>query len=77
MKDIVLKDIPETLMELYKLIKPMNRSFTPMGIDKMIEHQILPKTFKGFEEIDDEEAKTIGTSAPRSTPNSRLSRAFP
>ncbi len=76
MKDIVLKDIPETLMELYKLIKPMNRPFTPMGIDKMIEHQILPKTFKGFEEIDNEEA-TIGTSAQRSTPNSRLSRAFP
>ena len=77
LKDIVLKDIPETLMELYKLIKPMNRSFTPMGIDKMIEHQILPKTFKGFEEIDDEEAKTIWNKCTAKHPELKVVEGIP
>jgi len=56
---VQLPEIPPSLKELYKLIKPMNRAFLPMGVEKMKEFKILPKYYDGFKDITDEEAKTI------------------
>jgi hypothetical protein len=76
-KDLELKDIPETLKEIYKLIKPLNRSYIPMGVDKMIELQILPKTYKGYEDISEEDAKTTWKKLTEQHPELKVVEGIP
>jgi len=58
-KDVELEQLPERLELLYKLVKPMNRQYLPMGIETLREFKIVPSYYKGIKDISDEEAKTI------------------
>jgi len=58
-KDVELEQLPERLVLLYKLVKPMNRQYLPMGIKTMRELKIVPSYYDGFKDISDEEAKAI------------------
>ena len=58
-EDLKLPPLHEALELLYKLVKPMNRSFKPTSLQEMIEHRTVPKDYKGFADIDESTAKAI------------------
>ena len=58
-EDLKLQPLPEALELLYKLVKPMGRSFKPTSLQEMIEHRTVPKDYKGFADIDEPTAKSI------------------
>ena len=52
--------MPETLEKLYDLVKPLNRSFEPLTIKKMIDAKIVPEGYEGVcVDISEAEAKKI------------------
>jgi len=44
---------------LYKLVIPLNRQYAPMTIAKMVEHQVLPKSYESEGSLSEEAAKQI------------------
>jgi len=47
------------LKVLYKLVIPLNRQHAPMTIAKMVEHQVLPKSYETEGSLSEEAAKEI------------------
>jgi len=55
-----LEPLPETLEKLHRLVKPLNRSFEPMTINKWIDARMVPEGYKGvYVDITEAEAKKI------------------
>ena len=58
-EDVKLEELPEILVKLYKLVKPMDRRSVPTSVKKMIEAKLVPEDYKGHEDLDDEEAAAL------------------
>jgi hypothetical protein len=58
-EDVKFEELPEVLVKLYKLVKPMDRRSVPTSIKKMIELKLVPEDYKGHEDLDDKEAAAL------------------
>ncbi len=76
-EDLKLPPLHEALELLYKLVKPMNRSFKPTSLQEMIEHCTVPKDYKGFADIDESAAKAIWNEIALKHPKAKILEDVP
>lgn len=76
-EDLKLQPLPEALELLYKLVKPMGRSFKPTSLQEMIEHRTVPKDYKGFADIDEATAKAIWSDIVFKYPKAKILEDVP
>ena len=62
---------------MYKLVKPMIRSFKPTSLQEMIEHRTVPKDYKGFADIDESTAKAIWNEIVLKYPKAKILEDVP
>ena len=76
-EDLKLPPLHEALELLYKLVKPMHRSFKPTSLQEMIEHRAVPKDYKGFANIDESTAKAIWSEIVLKYPMAKILEVVP
>ena len=76
-EDLKLEPLPEALELLYKLVKPMGRTFKPTSLQEMIEHRTVPKDYKGFADIDESTAKAIWNEIVLKYPKAKILEDVP
>jgi len=75
--DAINEMLEAPLKLLYKLIIPLNRQYAPMTSAKMVEHQVVPKSYKTEGSLSEDAAKEIWQNLCESYPECKIVDKIP
>jgi len=75
--DAINQMLDEPLKLLYKLILPLNRRYAPMTSAKMVEHKVVPKSYKTEGSLSEDAAKEMWQNLCESHPECKIVDEIP